>query len=69
MDGQLRKFKEINLWSSRRGAAEMTPTRNHEVAGLIPGLCSVVRGSKVAVSSGVDHRCSSDLALLWQLQL
>ena len=25
-------------WSSRRGAAEANPTRNHEVAGLIPGL-------------------------------
>ena len=25
-------------WSSHRGAAEMNPTRNHEVAGLIPGL-------------------------------
>ena len=25
-------------WSSHRGAVEMNPTRNHEVAGLIPGL-------------------------------
>ena len=26
------------VWSSRHGAAEMNPTRNHEVAGSIPGL-------------------------------
>ena len=26
------------FWSSRRGAAEMNPTRNCEVEGLIPGL-------------------------------
>ena len=25
-------------WSSRRGAAETNQTRNHEVAGSIPGL-------------------------------
>ena len=25
-------------WSSHRGAVETNPTRNHEVAGLIPGL-------------------------------
>ena len=25
-------------WSSRRGAAETNPTRNHEVVGSIPGL-------------------------------
>ena len=29
--------------SSRRGAAEMNPTRNHEVAGLIPGLAHWVK--------------------------
>ena len=31
-------------------------TRNHEVVGSIPGL---------AVSCGVDRRCSLDPALLW----
>ena len=35
--------------SSHRGAAEMNPTRNHEVAGLIPGHDQWVK----------------DLALLW----
>ena len=35
--------------SSHRGAAEMNPTRNHEVVGLIPGLAQWVK----------------DLALLW----
>ena len=29
--------------SSRRGAAEMNPTRNHEVMGSIPGLAQWVR--------------------------
>ena len=32
------RLKNSNLRSSRRGAAETNPTRNHEVAGLIPGL-------------------------------
>jgi len=30
-------------WSSRRGAAEMSPTRNREVAGSIPGLTRWVK--------------------------
>jgi len=29
--------------SSRCGAAEMNPTRNHEVAGSIPGLTQWVK--------------------------
>ena len=36
-------------WSSCCGAAEMNPTRNHEVVGLIPDLAQWIR----------------DLALLW----
>ena len=39
-------------------------TRNHEVAGSIPGLAQWVKGSGIAVSCGVGHRCSSDLMLL-----
>ena len=31
------------LWSSRCGTAETNPTRNHEVAGLIPGLSQRVK--------------------------
>ena len=27
-----------HIGSSHRGTAEMNPTRNHEIAGLIPGL-------------------------------
>ena len=30
-------------WSSLHGAAEMNPTRNHEVAGLVPGLAQWVK--------------------------
>ena len=37
---------------------------HHEDAGLIPGLAQWVKGSSVALSCGVGHRCSSDPALL-----
>ena len=30
-------------WSSRLGAVETNPTRNHEVAGLTPGLTQWVK--------------------------
>ena len=40
-------------------------TRNHEVAGSIPGLAQWVGDSGVAVSCGVGRRCGSDLVLLW----
>ena len=32
------KIKKLIERSSHRGTAETNPTRNHEVAGLIPGL-------------------------------
>ena len=41
-------IKKMNR-SSHRGAAEMNPTRNHEIVGLIPGLAQWVK----------------DLVLLW----
>jgi len=41
------------------------PTRNHEVAGSIPGLTQWVKGSVIAVSCGVGLRRSSDVVLLW----
>ena len=31
-------YRKLQQWSSRRGTAETNPTRNHEIAGLIPGL-------------------------------
>ena len=42
--------ENINRWSSRHGAAEMNPTRNHGVVGLIPGL-----------AQGVKDPCCCDL--------
>ena len=32
-----------NVWISRHGAVETNPTRNHEVAGSIPGLTQWVK--------------------------
>ena len=40
-------------------------TRNHEVAGLVPGLAQWVKGSGVAVSCGVGRRRGLDPMLLW----
>ena len=53
------------IWSSRRGAAEMNLTRNHEVAGLNPCLAQWVKGPASPVSYDVGHRCVSDPKLLW----
>ena len=36
-------LKNLFFWNSRCGAEEMNPTRNHEVAGLIPGLIQWVK--------------------------
>ena len=64
--------------SSHCGAVEINPTRNHEVAGSIPGLAQWVKdltllwcrsqtrlGSGVVVSCGVSHRNGSDPVFLW----
>ena len=37
------KKKKVTLRSSRHGTAETNPTRNHEVAGSIPGLAQWVK--------------------------
>ena len=41
-----------SYWSSCHGAAETNPTRNPEVAGLIPGLAQWVKDPGVAMSCG-----------------
>ena len=46
----------------------MNPTTVHEDTVLIPGLTQWVKGSGVAMSCGVCHGHSSDLALLWLWQ-
>ena len=38
-----RTFSDLGQWSSHHGAAEMNPTRNHEAAGVIPGLAQWVK--------------------------
>ena len=40
--GKHSKFKVSIGWSSYCGTEEMDPTRNHEVAGSIPGLAQWV---------------------------
>ena len=41
------------------------PTSTREDAASITGLSHWVKGSGIAVSCGVSHRCSSNLAFLW----
>ena len=41
------------------------PTKDHEVAGSVPGLAQWVKESGVAVSCDVGCRRGSDPTLLW----
>ena len=47
------------------GSAEMNLNSFREDASLIPGLAQWEKGSGVALSCGIGHRRSSDLALPW----
>ena len=40
---ELINLKKVEIGHSRCGAAEVNPTRNHEVAGSIPGLAQWLR--------------------------
>ena len=42
-EAKLKRLKTVGCWSSHPGAAETSPTRNHEGAGSIPGLSQWVK--------------------------
>ena len=50
---------------SHHSSVEMNLTSIHVDAGLIPSLTQWAKGFGVAVSCGVGHRYSLDLAMLW----
>ena len=47
------------------GSMVMNPTSIHEDMDSIPGRAQWAKGSGIAMSSGIGHRCSSDLVLMW----
>ena len=58
--------KMEQIGSSRHGAAEMNPTRNHEVAASTPGLTQWVKNVVLPWAvCGIHGRRGSDLMWLW----
>ena len=62
-----KQIKEGTFWGVPVVAQWLTNlTRNHEVAGSVPGLpCSVGWGSRFAVSCGAGRRRGSNPTLMW----
>ena len=59
------QFKIKHHRSSPRGVVATNLTRDHEVAGSIPGLAQQVKDPGIAVSCGVGCRRGLDLKFLW----
>ena len=60
----MERSKKVPVGSSRHGAVETNPTRNHKIVGLMPGLAQWVKDPALAMSCGVGQKRGLDLALL-----
>ena len=56
---------KLSIWEFPSWRSRKESTRNHEVAGSIPGQSMPGQGSGIAMSCGVGHRCGLDPELQW----